>query len=288
MKRSFNWAWFFKAVTTIVISLIVLLVAAIVPVIDQPLYNWILFHPAKYPVGYYEQNVVEGITGKDVLFHSANGNTLHGWLFVNPNARYICLLSHGNGENMTFRRDVIAMILKQGQSVFAYDYQGYGKSTGSPSMYNICEDAFAAYQYLIALSYQPTQIILFGESLGTSVTGQLAKNVRCAAIVLQAPVSSLARRSGEIMEGLRLIPNFLWPQFGFDNIQLVRGSHPPILVVAGTKDPMIPITHADSLYDAASQPITYIRVEGGGHTYDKVLMGQQYVDAFDRFIRALP
>jgi len=292
-SKSFNWRWFMKA-TALVLAFFLIVVpaffaVALIPVVDQPLYNFILFHPSKYPIGSYDHPIAAGVKAKEVYLLSSSGTKIHGWLFIKPGAKYIVVLSHGNGGNLTWRADIHEMMLKAGHSVFAYDYQGYGLSDGSPNMYNICEDSQAAYNYVAkTLHYKPEQIILFGESLGTAVTGQLAMKNKCAAVILQNPLYSIMRRGREILPVLSAYPQFMWPQGGFDTGTFVQGKHPPLLIVGGTKDTMLPIAHADSLYALASEPKTYIRVEGGGHTGDKILMGEQYRSGYEKFCNSLP
>jgi uncharacterized protein len=67
--------------------------------------------------------------------------------------------------------DKIARILKCGQSVFIWDYPGFGHSKGLATLKNIGSNALSAYDYLIAAGYSPNQIVLYGESLGCGILG---------------------------------------------------------------------------------------------------------------------
>ena len=48
----------------------------------------------------------------------------------NPEARYTLLYSHGNGEDMGDDLPILEEYRRAGFAVFAYDYNGYGASTG--------------------------------------------------------------------------------------------------------------------------------------------------------------
>jgi pimeloyl-ACP methyl ester carboxylesterase len=266
------------------------LVAAIIllPNLELPIYDFVLFHPLKYPIGEYKDLAVNGINPTDHYFYVGKYK-LHVLLYKMPKAKYVFLLSHGNGGNMTHRKDIVNLLLKTNNSVFAYDYEGYGKSEGDPTEHAICADALAAFNYVTKeLQWSAHNVILFGESLGTVATGHLFRQVQCAAVVLQCPLYSLCRRGREIMPFLSIYPDWLWPMGGLDNGVIFAGKHPPLLIIAGTKDPMIPVSHADSLFSVASEPKMYARIQGAGHTGDPALMNSSlYIKSLTKLLMSL-
>ncbi|VBB17835.1 alpha/beta hydrolase family protein [Yasminevirus sp. GU-2018] len=88
----------------------------------------------------------------------------------------IYLYSHGNSgwlglvlESPTCR------YLSKRATLFIYDYRGYGKSEGSPSEDGLLSDALSAWEFLVyKKNVDPKKIVLFGHSLGTSITAHLA------------------------------------------------------------------------------------------------------------------
>jgi hypothetical protein len=150
----------------------------------------------------------------------------------------------------------------------------------------ICVDARAAYDYMVKdLHWDPHKIIIFGESLGTVVAGDLSSQVDCAGIVLQCPLYSVLRRGQEILVFVSMYPSFMWPHNGFDNGAILSKKHVPLLIVGGTLDKMTPIHHADELFAAACEPKAYVRIEGGGHTGDRVLMSSpRYAAGLQKFL----
>jgi pimeloyl-ACP methyl ester carboxylesterase len=277
--RQFHWRWFFRAVAVVLLMLPVVLMAclivavvALTPVLELPIYKSFVFRPLKYPIGYYDRLTLGGIKPSDHYF-SVNGSKLHGILYTVPDSPYVFFLSHGNGGNLTGRIDIIEKLLATHNSVFAYDYEGYGRSQGEPSLKGICDDARGAYNYLTTdLHYPWRHVILFGESLGTIATSDLARQVPYAGVILQCPMHSLRQRACELVPVLSIYPPCLWTARGFDNSAVFAGKHPPLLIIAGTKDVNVPINHADALFAEASQPKLYARISGGGHTGDTFLM----------------
>lgn len=117
-----------------------------------------------------------------VLFH-----------FVNPQADKTLLWSHSNamdaGEMYFF---FIEVAMRLGVSVAAYDYSGYGQSTGTPSEANICADALAVYHHLTTdCGIDPhSSLVVYGQSIGSVATLYLASRKAVAGIVLHSPLLS--------------------------------------------------------------------------------------------------
>ncbi|HEY9785629.1 MAG TPA: alpha/beta hydrolase [Candidatus Obscuribacterales bacterium] len=290
MRIAFNWRWFLAAIAVVTVSFAASLYVCLSPYGGTDLYSLVIFHPAKPEQFWQEPHTVCGARKQDVCFLSQNGMRLHGWHFEQPNSDFTVLLSHGNGGNITNCIAEIEMLLERKLSVFAYDYEGYGKSEGKPSLDNICMDARAAYDFLVSeKGVNPEEIILFGESLGTAVTGNLASKVNCAAIILQSPLASIHRRGVEICAVIAMwYPPFMWPEQGLDNIAAFQKPHHPLFLVSGTADRMIPVGHADDLFKAAAAPKTYVRVEGAGHSHDETLLKcPLYANSLDRFLAQL-
>ncbi len=89
-----------------------------------------------------------------------------------PNAHRVFLYSHAKGNNLFGKLHVAENLLTCGGSVLSYDYQGYGQSEGKASIAGSCDDAVAAYDYLRnSEHYKAKDIIAYGESFGSGVTG---------------------------------------------------------------------------------------------------------------------
>lgn len=83
-------------------------------------------------------------------------------------------------------------------NVFAPDYRGFGDSTGSPDQAGLELDAYTSWRWLIENGAKPEDIVIVGHSLGTGLTGQLAKRlaaegVKPRGIVLLAPFTSFTK-----------------------------------------------------------------------------------------------
>jgi fermentation-respiration switch protein FrsA (DUF1100 family) len=217
-----------------------------------------LYHPWRYPQGYWD--VQKEIGAEDVWLTTRDGTRLHAWYIHRPDTQLATLHLHGNAGNITLRGDVAQQIVAAGSSVLLLDYRGFGKSDGVPEESGLYEDAAAGYQWLVQRGYQPGQIVLHGESLGTAVAVQLAAARECAAVVLEAPFSSAADVASRI---LPVIGRFLIS--GLDSLSLIKRVKAPILFIHGDRDEIIAFELGRKLYDAAPEPKEFWELRGASH-----------------------
>lgn len=109
-----------------------------------------------------------------------------------PEKKYTILYSHGNAIDLGHAHWFCVQLSAALEcDVVCYDYSGYGLSGGKPSEKNVYEDIKAAWEYTLSI-HEPRaeRIILYGSSLGTSPTIDLATRVKCAGVVLQSAFKS--------------------------------------------------------------------------------------------------
>jgi fermentation-respiration switch protein FrsA (DUF1100 family) len=271
-------------------SLLVLVTAYLLlsPRLSERLYHRELFNPLAYPAGNYNDNALEGIKAKDVFFQAEDGTKLHGWYFERAGASRTILLFHGNTGNLGDLQTLLCLLLRTGCSVFAFDYRGFGRSEGKPSVATICQDGLAAYDYLINQEDVPLQdVVLYGESLGASVAVQVSRARPCAAIITQSAFSSLRRAAREAVFLLGLYPQFLFPPPYLNTLAVLKEEHSPLLILHGEKDPEISITHAEELYKYASEPKTLVRLPNTAHSDIADADAELFVKTIKKFLSSL-
>ena len=117
-------------------------------------------------------------------------NNLHGWLSEVPDATKIILICHGNKGNISYHTEKIKNFNQLGYNVLIFDYSGYGRSTGIPSEQQLYNDASIIVATLLK-TYNPNQIILYGQSLGGSIATYVARRYRIPYLILEAPLPSM-------------------------------------------------------------------------------------------------
>ncbi|CAN5372589.1 hypothetical protein BH11CYA1_BH11CYA1_32970 [soil metagenome] len=243
------------------------------PRVNMRLYRKLLFHPTSFPElpsGNLPRAM--NIEPEELYFNSFGDldskETLHGWYFQHPNQDApLVIFSHGNSGNLTMRLPLFQTLLESGASVFIYDYRGFGKSTGAPTVEGVNQDGLAAYDFIVKKFALPaSRIFLYGESLGAAVSSYIASKRKAAGLVLQSGFSSLRNIGGERVRALKLYPSWLFPMPGTSSSDILAAEHPPLLIIHGMLDKAVAFHHAQALYECASQPKQLLALPVSGHS----------------------
>lgn len=196
-------------------------------------------------------------------------------------ARCTILFAHGNATDLGMMREQLMNIRTMlGVNVFAFDYTGYGVSTGKPTVKHTYADVEAAYDFLTKrLGINPNSIVGYGQSLGTGVIAHLAVNRKLKGLVLHSP----------LMSGLRLVQDVkktLWFDI-YPVVDLVKRVQIPVWILHGTDDQEVPISHGEGVYAACSNPWNHWFVVGGHHNNLENFREQEYYHRFNDFLKYL-
>lgn len=234
------------------------------PRVNSKFYNVrVLFKPVK--CAEYTQEW-QGRKAQEVQFKNKAGTSLYGLYFPGPSAKRTILVHHGQYGNLNNHLQYFSILMQPENSVFFYDYSGFGKSEGSPTIRGMMEDARAAYGFLTKnLNVDAKRIVQFGGSLGSGPAAQLAMEQPCAGLILFSPYTSIKTAARDFFPFLHIYPDFLLTENDFDTLANVRRLKVPVLIGHGANDPTIGVRHSDEIYAAAHEPKTYVRVNQLGH-----------------------
>ena len=218
-----------------------------------------------------------GFTYRDIDFNAADGTRLHGWYFPAEGELVgSVLFLHGNAENISTHFANVAWLAKSGFAVFAFDYRGYGRSSGSPDLDGLHLDVAAALDTLMALpETDPDRIVVLGQSLGGALAlTAMAENpqkVRLRAVIVEGAFSGYPEIVREKLASFWLT----WPLQGPLSLTIDGRYRPidsaaalapvPLLIIQGEDDVIIPPHHAEILFEAAGEPKTLWLLPGTGH-----------------------
>ncbi len=249
---------------------VICLYVVLCPLFWMPMFNQVIFQPDRTVFDTKTVNAqfqtLFHVQRQDVMFDGPRGTKLSGSYFELPGNDKVVLINHGNAGNIEHRIPAVVNLLQAGYSVFLYDYEGYGKSTGKPTMQNVCEDGVFAFDYLVKQRHVlASNIILFGESLGSAVTCQLLTQRSCGAVIIQSGFDTLYRVGREHFVWLYLYPEIIMPKPRFDNMEVLSKPHPPLLIIHGGKDNIIPFHHAEALMKVAAEPKQLVKLPNAEH-----------------------
>ena len=146
----------------------------------------LLYHPG-------ENNYLdEGPLTHKIQKISVNSkNDLVGWYFFkNKNFKTI-LFFHGNAGKLDNRIYKLNEFEKMDVNYLIFAYRGFSGNKGKPSESGLYEDALAAKKWLNSKEIEDKNIILYGESLGTAIAINLAKDNSFSGVILESPFTSM-------------------------------------------------------------------------------------------------
>jgi len=217
----------------------------------------LLYFPGAPPVLNPDQL---GLTWRNVTLKTEDSESLGAWFVEAPKARGCILISHGNAGSLEHRLGLIASLVEMGYSVLLYDYRGYGTSTGKPTEDGLYLDGTSGYNWLLAEGWKPSQIILWGESLGGGVATELATRFECAGLVLDHSFTSAVDAGSYHYPWL---PVSLLSVDRFESLEKFPEIQVPILIIHSPDDRVIPYEHAERLLAAGQGRASLVTTEGG-------------------------
>ncbi|CAG9325472.1 unnamed protein product [Blepharisma stoltei] len=202
--------------------------------------------------------------------------------FKNVHAVFTLIFSHGNSTDIGIMRNFIADLSVQLKvNVFIYEYSGYGQSTGKPSEKNIYADIKAAYDYLInvrGISWK--YIVLYGQSIGTVPSCELASWSKVGGVILHGPIASALHMFSKKVSASP------WFDF-FSNISKIPYIKCPIFLLHGIDDKQIPLKHAERLASFVRYGFPPWWVKNAGHNDIEIKHRREYLNRLKMFIESI-
>jgi len=245
---------------------------------------------------------------QDVRFTTADDVTLRGWYYAptHPSSGATILFIHGHAGNRDQFHGEAAIFHEMGYGLLLFDLRNHGNSDDAPTTMGLHEirDVQAAFDFLTTQpAVDPERIALYGHSMGAATAIRaMARIPQARALVASAPYATLHQ---VISDGVRSL-TFGLLSFPFTEItqaatgQLsnadvhqvrpiddIAGIAPrPVLIIHGTEDEIIPVTHGERIYAAAGEPKQFFPVTGATHNNSFATAGEDYSEIVVPFIEA--
>jgi abhydrolase domain-containing protein 17 len=215
-----------------------------------------------------------------VMIPGSDGRFIATMYLPNQRATLTLLYAHGNAEDLGQLVPLLEELQRSGFAVLAFDYRGYGASTGGPTTAaGATEDMEMVYRHATRTLGVPTsRLVLYGRSVGSGPATDLAARLPVGGLVLESAFTS----AFVVMTRVTLLPFDR-----FQNLRHIRRVRAPVLVMHGTDDEVIPIAHGRRLYEAAWNPKQALWVEGAHHNDVALVAGDRYWSALTAFAQTV-
>jgi fermentation-respiration switch protein FrsA (DUF1100 family) len=204
----------------------------------------------------------------EVWFTSADGPRLHGWFFessTTPESPTV-IFFHGNTGNIADVGWLGQLFHERGFNVLLFDYRGYGASGGdAENETGLYADGDAAVAFVVnEKRVRPDRLVLYGQSLGTTVVADVASRRKVGAVIMESGLSSATSIARNAVPWLPQQLHFL-AKNRFESAQKLSRVTAPVLISHGDPDPVLPTSEARLLFAAANEPKQLLIIPGAGH-----------------------
>lgn len=248
-----------------------------------------------------------GLDYERLRLRTGDGMALSAWFIPHPAPRGVAVLSHGYSNCRDAMLPYAALLHAEGFSVLLYDFRGHGWSERARITFGLKEtsDLTAALDFAQARA-DGLPLVLVGESMGAAVSLLVAADdPRVAAVIADCPFARLdepihrrlvllfgptlgevlsapTRRVGERLLGVS--PEAIAPEEA-----IVRIAPRPVLLIHGTDDQLIPVSHVHRLHDASEGHAEVWTVPGARHARSVYEAPDDYARHIHDFLeRAIP
>ena len=208
----------------------------------------LLYHPSE---NNYQNDEVK-FDYEEVNIEVENEIKLKSWL-INKDFKKLktLLIFHGNAGDLSNRIYKLNELNKLKINILLVSWRGFSGNKGSPTEKNLYKDAEAAISWLNKKNVSNSQIILYGESLGTGIAVEIAKKNNFNSIILESPFTSI-ENSAKIYYPYLPVKYLLKDRY--DTINKIKMVKSPIMIMHGEKDDVVPISMGKKLFEKANIP----------------------------------
>lgn len=228
-------------------------------------------------------------TSKQLDFEVEDGITIGATLHHSNKSNPVIIFFHGNGEIVSDYDDLGPLFLKIGINFFPFDYRGYGRSNGSPSLTNMMNDCHLLFKQAKGWLSQngfTGPLIVMGRSLGSAPALELAS-------AYEDEIDALIIESGfaYMMPLIRLLgiskdyPG-INEENGPKNYEKIQNFKKATLIIHAEEDHIIPFSDGETLYKnskAVSKKL--LEIKGADHNSIFSIGFKNYMQSIEELMK---
>ena len=238
----------------------------------------LLYHPNEN--NYHNDKISVNI--KKVKVKTSDNLDLIGWYHKKNLKTYKTILYfHGNAGSLENRIHKLNHFKNMNVNFLIIAWRGFSGNKGKPTEEGLYEDGKSSIRWLLDKGINESDIIVYGESLGTGVATHLSQNRDFAGLILETPFTSMVDAAKNFYP---YIPVNLLLKDKFDNKKKIKNVNSPILIMHGEADQIVPFAMGKKMFQLANEPKYSYFTKHDDHMmeYDENL-----IKALNSFIKGL-
>ena len=239
----------------------------------------LLYYPGSYlPSG-------EELAANNIQFWPSGPIGYRGFIGTTAvrNIKGTVIVFHGNAGTAADRDYYVTALGSIGYRVILAEYPGYGAREGELGERSFTNDAQATVRLVSEKYGEP--IFLLGESIGCGVVAAAAgdRSLRINGLILITPWDTLLAVA---KSHFPLFPVKLFMKDKYDNMENLKSFRGRIAVAGAERDEIIPLRHANELYESLTGNKKMWIIKGAGHNDWPMRVGvpkwQEFMDFVGR------
>ena len=238
----------------------------------------LLYHPMEN--NYFGDKLNVSVT--KIKIKTQDNIELLSWYHNKDSKKYKTILFlHGNAGSLENRIHKINHFKDMNVNFLIIAWRGFSKNKGSPTEKGLYKDASGAVEWLKSKGIEESDIIIYGESLGTGVAVEIAQNKNFAGVILESPFTSMVDAG---KDKYPFLPVRLLLKDKYESDKKIKNVNSPILIMHGKVDKIVPFHMGKKMYELANEPKHYYFSEYDDHMME---YNEKLLNALKKFIYGL-
>ena len=161
------------------------------------------------------------------------------------------LFLHGNAGSLENRIHKINHFEDMNINFLLLSWRGFSGNKGKPTEKGLYQDARSAVKWLVKQGVIEENIIIYGESLGTGITTEIAQNKNFAGIILETPFTSMVAAG---KSKYPIFPIKLLLKDKYESEKKIKNIKSPVLIMHGEEDQIVPFWMGEKMFKMANEP----------------------------------